>query len=84
MIAAPMIGLNSVFRIGLNFGDGLVAVALTNCLNCRFVAGARSIQKNSDAMNPRLFRTMLVRSVRNVPLRIQIMFDGADCAGPLY
>jgi len=84
MIAAPMIGLNSVLRIGRNFGDGLVAVALTNCLNCRFVAGARSIQKNSDAMNPRLFRTMLVRSVRNVPLRIQIMFDGADCAGPLY
>jgi hypothetical protein len=32
-------------------------------LNCRFVAGARSIHKpNGDAMNPRLFRTMLVRS----------------------
>jgi hypothetical protein len=58
MIAAPMIALKSFLRIGRNFGEGLVAVALTNCLNCRFVAGARSIQKNSDAMNTRLFRTL--------------------------
>jgi hypothetical protein len=32
-------------------------------------------------MNPRLFRTMLVRSVRNVLRRTQLMFDAANCAG---